>query len=277
MRNRTRAETSVFLARSEVLRRVLHLPLAAVGNLREILRHELERQSPIDPSAVYFDHSIRERDQAANRLEVELRIVKRASIERAIGLCRFLGLEPVSVGINGDDFLFNRSELPLNRPAVMRALWRRWSAPALSALILLLGIAVLTGSLARNEIAAAELADRVADAQAKAAAVRDLRDEIASAEKRAEFVTSEKQRPMMVRILAELTRTLPDGTWIFSLQVNGGEVRIRGFSSSASALIALFDKSAIFANAQFRAPLTQGQQSGIERFDLSFQVKGLGA
>jgi Tfp pilus assembly protein PilN len=74
-------------------------------------------------------------------------------------------------------------------------------------------------------------------------------------------------------VLSELAQTLPDGSWIYSFQLNGREARIDGFSSSASALIGLFDKSPLFANAQFRAPLTQAQQPGLERFDLSVEIK----
>src|SRR5258705_6173079 len=107
VQNRSRAETSVFLSPGEALRRIVHLPLAAGANLREILRHEVDRQSPIDPDQIYFDYSVRQRDKAANRLEVELRIVKRESIARAIALCRSLGLEPVLIGVTGDDLPFN--------------------------------------------------------------------------------------------------------------------------------------------------------------------------
>jgi len=121
LQKRNFAETSVFLSPSEAFRRSVRLPAAAAGSLREILRHELERQSPIDPKDVFFDYSVRDRNKAANRLEVELRIVKRHSIERAIALCRSLGLEPVTIGIKGDDFPFKRSELPLNRWALRRA------------------------------------------------------------------------------------------------------------------------------------------------------------
>jgi hypothetical protein len=51
-------------------------------------------------------------------------------------------------------------------------------------------------------------------------------------------------------------------------------VRIRGLSNSAAALIALFDTSPMFADAQFRAPLMQGPRAGLERFDMSFQLRG---
>jgi general secretion pathway protein L len=267
------SETTVLLPAADILRRVVQLPIGAANNLRKILQHELDRHSPIDPSEVYFDHWVKLRDKTANRLEVELRIVKRASIDRAVALSRSLGLEPISIGVDGDIFPLNSRELPLSRAAVIRSLCRRWIVPALSVLLLVLVIGAVTAAVAREELALTMLNARVEEARAMSAVVQRLRAEISATEKRAAFLAGEKRNPMAVRILSELTRAIPDGTWITSFQLTGREVRIGGFSSSASSLIAALDQSGFFANAQFRAPLTQGPQNGGERFDLSAEVK----
>jgi general secretion pathway protein L len=267
-------ETVVVLPAAEALRRTIQLPTGAARNLREILKHELERHSPLDLEQVYFDHWVRIHDERASKLEVDLRIIKRSSIERAIAICRALGVEPTSVGIDGDPLPLDRAELPLNRVAIVRSMLRRWSVPALSVLVFVLAVGVMTAAFARKELALSMLDLRVTEAATKAARVQQLREEIASAKKRAAFLSGEKRNRMAVEVLSELTRTIPDGTWVYSFQLNGREVRIRGFSSSASALIGAFDKSGFFANAQFRAPLTQGPQTGVERFDLSLEVKG---
>jgi general secretion pathway protein L len=103
--------------------------------------------------------------------------------------------------------------------------------------------------------------------------VESLQDEINKANLGMAFLAQQKQSPLLVKILAEVTKILPDNTWLVEFELHGREVRIRGYSAAASSLIALFDNSRLFTNAQFRAPSMQGQ-NGAERFDLSFEVKG---
>jgi general secretion pathway protein L len=234
------SDTIVTLPAGAALRRTIRLPAAAAKDLRDILRHEVDRQSPIDPSRVYFDYSIKHRSKTASSLEVELRMIRRDAIEQAIALCRALGLEPVSIDVEGDPFSLNRASLALKRSAVLRAMGRRWVTPTLFVMAFVLLVATLTAAFARNELAASELENRLTDARGKAQAVLALRKEIGELQRRSSFLAEQKQKPLVVGVLSELAQTLPDGSWIYSFQLNGREARIDGFSSSASALIGLF-------------------------------------
>jgi Tfp pilus assembly protein PilN len=75
-------------------------------------------------------------------------------------------------------------------------------------------------------------------------------------------------------ILAAITRALPDGTWLYSLDYDGETVQLQGYSTNAAALVAIFDGSALFRDAAFRAPMTQGPAPGLQQFDLSMNVAG---
>ena len=63
-----------------------------------------------------------------------------------------------------------------------------------------------------------------------------------------------------VEILQELTRLLPETTWIWNLKYNGKEIELSGFADSASDLIPLLDKSPLFERVEFMAPVTQEMQ-----------------
>ncbi|HUD52832.1 PilN domain-containing protein, partial [Parvibaculum sp.] len=103
-----------------------------------------------------------------------------------------------------------------------------------------------------------------------------LKRDVSDARARMAFLGEAKKSPLLVGILAEVTNILLDGTWLFEFQLNGKEVRIRGYSPEASKLIALFDAAPQFTNAQFRSPLVQGQSKELERFDLSFDIREKG-
>jgi general secretion pathway protein L len=63
-----------------------------------------------------------------------------------------------------------------------------------------------------------------------------------------------------VEVLQELTKVIPDTTWIWNLKYNGKEIELSGFADSASDLIPLLDKSPFFEKVEFMAPVTKEMQ-----------------
>jgi general secretion pathway protein L len=63
-----------------------------------------------------------------------------------------------------------------------------------------------------------------------------------------------------VEVLQELTKLLPETTWIWNLKYNGKEIELSGFADSASDLIPLLDKSPLFEKVEFMAPVTKEMQ-----------------
>jgi general secretion pathway protein L len=78
----------------------------------------------------------------------------------------------------------------------------------------------------------------------------------------------------VLELLDELTRILPDDTWITRLDIKGSELEIQGQSASAAALIPLIESSSILQNPRFRSPVTQIPRSDVERFHLSAETRG---
>src|SRR4030043_1519077 len=63
-----------------------------------------------------------------------------------------------------------------------------------------------------------------------------------------------------VEVLEEVSRLLPNTTWIWNLKYNGKEMELSGFADSASDLIPLLDKSPLFEKVEFLAPVTKELQ-----------------
>jgi len=78
---------------------------------------------------------------------------------------------------------------------------------------------------------------------------------------------------MVLQILAEVTRVLPDNTWLLRFDVNGAEIRLQGQSTAASELIQLLESSPLFQEAQFRSSVVQIPRSDRERFHVSMQLE----
>lgn len=282
-----RATLRPYLARSWFLRddfalripdaaalwRNLSLPLAARGNIANLLSHELERQSPIDRNAVYHDYKIVRVDRGAGRIDLIWRIVRRASVDAALDTCREAGVPLAVVAFIGDETPPDGGTFPVDARASALMRRRKWLVPALAALVLLLTAVALSSTYSRNQQAADALAAQVDQARVDARVTARLQHDIDGARLFTTFLVGQKKGVMASSLLAETTRLLPDGSWLTELEYRDGEVRIQGLSNSAASLIAIFDASPLFTAAEFRAPLVQAQGPGLERFDLAFKLR----
>lgn len=257
----------------QVLRTNLRLPAASSRTLRKALQYELPRLSPLDPDQLYFDFAIGTADTHTKKKEIALRIIKRVLVDQAVAVCRAAGLKIAAVGFTNDDRDTDWRHFPVDREAVARHLWQRWGVPVLSGIALVLALILIGAIYARGAGRLEEISNRIETERAQASTVLHLKHEIAAASAGARFLNDRKQQPMLIAVLANVTRILPDGTWLTDFQMKDQTLRIQGYSPNASDLIALIDKSPFFENAQFEAPVIQNQANNTERFDLSFKMR----
>lgn len=263
----------VRVPRAELLTRLVHLPLTASRNLKNILKFELERVSPLDPNQVTFDYRVLQRDKEANRIDVELRILRRDVADTAVRTARGLGFEPDALDFIGGELDSRTKGFPVGSATSLRSHWRTWQIPALSALAVALALAALLATYSRQQAALDELSTQLTAARVKAHDVEVLQNQIDKAKLGMAFLGKQKQSPLLVQVLTEVTRILPDRTWLVQFEMHGKEVRVEGYSNAASSLIARIDNSRLFSNAQFRSSLTRGPAADLERFDMSFEIR----
>jgi general secretion pathway protein L len=267
-------DVSIFLPEEDVLRPVVRLPYASNSNLRKALHYELERLSPVSPDDVYFDFAVLSRDREAGTVEVALRVMRRDIVARAVDLCRAAGLLVSAIHLGADAQPADWQIFPIDRKALLRSTARRFGVALLGGAALLLLLLILLAAYLRGAETAESLADELSTESIHAGRVEHLQHRIDQATTQLAFLYKQKRAPLFVAVLNDVTRTLPDGTWITEFSLSGNKIRIEGYSHAASDLIGVFDRSGRFANAQFAAPVTQGTSAGIERFDLTFEIAG---
>lgn len=95
-----------------------------------------------------------------------------------------------------------------------------------------------------------------------------------------ELLKIRSEETSKIEILRELTQILPNTVWIWSFKYNGKEIEVSGFADSASDLIPLLDKSPLFENVEFLAPVTKERQMRLdgdkekERFRIKAKIEG---
>ncbi len=256
------------LPASAVLRRTLWLPAAAERRLLDVVGFEIDRQTPFTPAQVYFDTRLLSR-RADGQLEVELVVVPRVRVASLLGPAN--GADNVLEGVDvaaADGSPLGVNLLPVEQRRQRRDPMRGWNR-LLAALALLMLVAAAWQVLDNRRAAARELRAQVDASAARARTVAAQRQQLHDLVDGAAFFDRQRAaRPAAVAVLEELSRRLPDGTWLEKLSLEGGQMQLIGLSSSASALVAQLEGSALWTRPSLTGVLQADDGARRDRFTL---------
>jgi len=275
LRNKAGAgPVGICLPATQVLRKDVILPLAAAENLTQVLGFELGRQTPYTADQAYYDQRLLREDRSGNRLHVLLGVAPRAVIDEILSYLTAWGLTPQAVVVS-DELESAGSCLNL-LPANLRSKPSRagyWLYGGMAGVTLVLFAVLLALPIWKKREAVIALLPVLAQAQQQADAVDALKREQERLLAEYNFPTEHKlATPAKVALLEDLTRILPDDTWLQQLDIHGMEISMQGNTSSSAKLIGLFEQSTLLENANFKSPLVKAQGSE-ERFQLAAGIK----
>ena len=265
----TEVSRDLVLSEDVVLRTQVVMPLAAETNLRQALAYEMDRHTPFQAEEVFYQWRILSRDRDAGQLHFDLFVTPRGPVEAHVELLKRLGLAPTGVDVAGDDGPLGINLLPvgLRYKLVKQQVRVNWIIAAATAFLL---IFVMTQSLWLREHQIQEVEEAIENVRAEALAVQQIRKQIDDATEAAGFLQTHKvENGYKLKMLAELTRILPDDTFLDRLSLHAETAQMQGKSSNAQSLIELINDSPFFENASFRGPTRLDSRSGKEIFDLS--------
>jgi general secretion pathway protein L len=129
---------------------------------------------------------------------------------------------------------------------------------ALTALLAVLVFAAVTIPIVQKNRAIEALEAQVQAAAADARQGAELRQDLEKMAEASQFLVGKKASDVMiVEIIDEISRILPDHTWIARLDLKGSELQLQGQSSAASSLIGIIESSPRFENVRFASPVVQ--------------------
>ena len=269
-------EVVIALPPNRVLRKSLNLPIATEENLRQVLEFQIEEYTPFPLSQVYFGHRVAGRDFARAQLTVEFAATPRDALDEAVQRLNDWGC--VVRAAVPEDMLAAGTLVNL-LPAAQGespSLLRHGLNPWLGCLVMLLAIAAMLVPLAVKREAVVQMQPWLEKGKTAAEAVDALRRGLESKVEEHNYLLEKRQAlPPVIVALEDLTRILPDDTWVQQLDIKGRELQIQGETASSVKLIGLFEQSGRFLDASFRSPLTKGQTAGAERYQLAMQMRPL--
>ena len=271
------APACLLLDAGTVLAREVSLPLAAESNLAQVLSFEMDRQTPFKASAVYFDWRVLERTAGAGgKLRLMLYVVPRGELDQAARRLDGTGIELAGVDVRENGGTLGLNLLPEERRhrVINRKARINWALGGATALLLALVMAL---SLALRGHQVAELEDAIAAVRGEAMQVDRIRNQIENASEAAGFLALRRaESPLAVEILADVTRILPDDTYLERLVIGRGNVQLQGKSGNAQQLIELVNESPYLASAAFRGSTRLDARTGLEIFEINAEIMPAG-
>ncbi|TGR84231.1 fimbrial assembly protein [Mesorhizobium sp. M2D.F.Ca.ET.223.01.1.1] len=253
-----------------LLKRRLGARRLPVRQARDMAELDLMASTPIDPSQVHIVFADGA-DGGSSYL-----VVKTKTLAPALKAIRAVGGNLASLTIADSEQILRPDPLSLAAiwPARGRERFARraWTA---AVAIVLIGLAATYGHAQwRNWQAGSVLDDEIATAQVEARKARaSLQKRQADLEQTEKLRAEKKNAVPVVRILAELTRLLPDSAWVSDLSSKGDQLTITGFASSAADLIQPIDASPLFSAPEFSSPATRVPGQTGERFTITAKVE----
>ncbi len=280
MRGKVRrgTEAVIRLPREQILCRDLALPLEAESNLREVLGFEMDRHTPYRADQVYYDHSVLERQQEERKLRVQMLVAPQAPLAPMVRSLHGLGLVPSMITV-GDEGTGQCEVATINllpetsRERTGRS-WVRIHRGLLIVMLVMLG-AVIVVPLQRQQALIDELEARtealrptVASTQTMRQTIGDMREELDL------FVEQKRQSPVVLNIVEEVSRLLPDDTWLVRFELKDRRLHLQGIAAEAPALIGLLEASPVFTGVTFSSPVVRDPRYNRFQFNIEAGVVG---
>ena len=271
-----RAWVALILDESRALRYRAQLPLAALENAREVVGFEMDRHTPFKADEVYYDHRVVATDRDGKLIDVDVLFAPRNGIDPLVERLLSWGLQPAFIGA---DVPLEHDNGGLNLLPPERRRQRRLGLglPTAALALAALGLAAFSVYLPLKtfELERQVLDQRLANVRAQATAVNGLKEQLAKAAAADRFLVERKlATPPVVGVLNELTRLLPDNTRLTRATLKQGRLTLSGYSASASALIAVLERSDQLTSVRFSSPVTTDPRLDLERFNITADVRG---
>ncbi|WP_447585150.1 PilN domain-containing protein [Pseudoxanthomonas mexicana] len=257
-----------------VLRRRVLLPAAAAQRLRDVLRFEIDRQTPFAADEACFDARVLGVRQDG-QLDVELVAAPKSAFADA--LARLGALAGGMAGADVEDA--DGAPLGVNllpetartiRQAPHRGLQLALAAVAVVATVFA-AWAVLDNRRAAADAFAAQVESRADAARQVAAQRQQLVDLVAGT---VTLNQTSARRPTALEVMDEVTRRLPDNTYLEKLAIEGDRLTLIGFSPAASGLVARLQESPLWRNPALSGALQPDPRTRMDRFTLTAELVG---
>ncbi len=274
---KTTKVTRIVLALSHrfVVRKRITLPLVPHAKIAAMIKFELERLTPFKVEDIYFDFHLVDRDEEQKRLQVDLFVARRSDVDFWNSALRSFGISPKRITALVDDEPADFLNLlaPGEREVVAGRQGLSVTLVCATCILIAANIYLPFYSLNAERDALSAQVLTLRERMKVLTTVRSRVDEYQAMLDFTHQLNVSAAQPIMV--INELTKKVPDHTWIYELDYSPEKIRISGQSEDASSLVSLIEASPMFHSAEFPSAVVRDQGGLTEQFimQIDFQSK----
>lgn len=261
--NKRLLQLDLVLPAEQVLRRTVSVPVAARGNLRQVLGFQISKLTPFNREQVFYDVVEGTRKTGAGMLEVELLVVpKSLAWQWMQHVTRVTGLPIARLQVAASSDTPDTVNL-LGEPGVPS----RWSkrlncnSGLLLLLVLSLGL-VMIAPVAKLRMLVVQGKKEIVQLESRVEQVRKEWYVLQEGASNLEFMLEQyAQHGSATQVLDELTRLIPDTVYLSGLVLEKNKVEISGQGVDVVELVELLNASELFEQARFTSAITRGRNN----------------
>ena len=256
--------SGLLIDNDDILLRELSLPPLGERDVAAAVAMDVQFASPFPASETHYGYSTLRLPNG--QMQIEIAIVRHSHIERIQSSHPSLAL-------------FTRGQcraIPLhgNTPHPQSAWYRSPLTLGLVALLILLIFAwiISPALLLRAEAIAHEAA--LSNLNAHAAPLLHKREELSTLQQQLEnALTFDQQHPDPLNLLEQLSRELPDNTWVTQLNLRKDQLTLEGSSDNAVAIVSLLEKASELQEVRLGASINRDPRNGRENFQILARIQ----
>jgi general secretion pathway protein L len=267
----------VRLPRDQIFSRQLILPLEAARSIDEIAVQDLVAKTPFRLPDIYHDHQSR---TAGDKMVVWQWIVQREFVADAVQSAGLNLAELAFVDSEGDSAGAAPAPMLILRQDRSGRTWPRRAFYGLALAASFLAVVACAHKYWRQQRILDNLSAELTTARTKAQQVRTAMDKVDQRQATIVRLRSQKRdAPGLLEVWEEVSRILPLDSWLTELRLaeiaqrQDQLVVITGLSTAAADLVAIVDKSSLFADAALAAPIALDSIEQRERFTLQAKLR----
>jgi len=271
--NYQKYESVLLVPEQHCLVKLILMPAQAKDNLDEMIKFEVDRQTPFSLDDVHVGYQLEndELDSSEQLLSVTLAVVPKQYINGIIDRLTAFSLPIKSILIEqpGQQAV----KIPLSEVKQVPITSSRFNLWLSGLVLLLLVMAVYKPvNFYQEELEAIQ--PTLAQTKKQALQVKELKQQNKVMIDRIQFLdTKLLDYRLRVDILNELAELLPQHTWLELSEFKGNKLNLFGQSSAATELITLLINTGHFEAVRFISPLTHDVKSGNDRFRIEAVIK----
>ncbi|MEH6416311.1 PilN domain-containing protein [Pseudomonas sp. CGJS7] len=255
------------------LRRRLTLPAAAADRLRDVVGFEIDRQTPFTADAVAFDARVIGRRDSDGQLDAELVAVPRQALDPQLAAIGPLASTLAGIEVSGNDGTpLGVNLLPPSQRRTRSDPFRFWNL-ALAAVAIFALAAAMWQVLENRAEAIKDLQQTIAkNANGARLAATQRQQMVDLIEGQAFLDRTRAARPSTVEIIDELSRRLPDSTYLEKLAIEDESLLMIGLSREASSLIGKLQGTKLWRSPALTGAVQPDPATSRDRFTLTAEI-----